>query len=171
MTVLPAEASMLKRLNTTAMRLRNDDSPGVASAAQEAAEQLSRIECPVEQFPTEDDLKDLNRELQEEEMFDRELAEMEEARRKEEAERADVWRRMAEREAEIALKAKIYGKLPKSRLGRIKLPADPDRLPAASGSCLAPSQSSQSAKRLLSMSLGLCVDERIKHSRGQERRH
>eukprot|EP00727_Mastigamoeba_balamuthi_P010362 m51a1_g5949 hypothetical protein (459) ;mRNA; r:133019-135369 len=123
MIILPSETPLLKRLNSTVVKLKNDDDNDVSAEAKMASEKFNQIECSVEKFPTEFDIQDLNKELQEEEMFDKETCEIEEARMREENERADVWRRMAEREAEIALKAKIYGKLPKSKLGRIRLPA------------------------------------------------
>jgi hypothetical protein len=131
MIVLPGEASLLRKLNGAIAKLRGDNSSDVAEEALAASEKLNRIECPVEKFPTDEDLKDLNRELHEEEMFDKEQAEIDEAKHREETERADVWRRMAEREAEISKKAKIYGRLPKSKLGRIKLPGDIDQKPHA----------------------------------------
>eukprot|EP01112_Ceratiomyxa_fruticulosa_P019163 TRINITY_DN6229_c0_g2_i1.p1 TRINITY_DN6229_c0_g2~~TRINITY_DN6229_c0_g2_i1.p1 ORF type:complete len:952 (-),score=180.52 TRINITY_DN6229_c0_g2_i1:67-2649(-) len=124
---LPEDTSLLKKLNTYIAHLKNDRDRDVSFVAVGISEQLSHIEPSCGEIDDEADLIDYKKEEEEEAMFKIEEKEVEENKRKDEEARSEFRRRLAENEAEKAMRARIFGTKPpkgKTRLGVVSLPSN-----------------------------------------------
>eukprot|EP01105_Mastigella_eilhardi_P014766 TRINITY_DN3364_c0_g1_i1.p1 TRINITY_DN3364_c0_g1~~TRINITY_DN3364_c0_g1_i1.p1 ORF type:complete len:807 (-),score=204.48 TRINITY_DN3364_c0_g1_i1:76-2496(-) len=121
--IMPGDNMLLKRLTLALYSLQHDSDSDVSEAAEQAAQRFHLTECSTE--PEEEDSRDSES--------------VDDLDKKDESsvlnDKSDLWRRLAERDAEMALKAKIYGKLPKGRLSKMPLP------PAAPGAAATGSSS------------------------------